>query len=255
MSETNISLDGGAIRELVQAIRPLSDPIAHQLGQSGADFFGVLGGDWLSEYRDRARLRLASRTKELLEGKNLEEKAEPSPALVAQVFTAAADQNDDDIHELWARLLANAMDPNTAHHVRPSFVEIVKNFDPLDAKVWDMLILKHGKIKIPTLERGHPSSFRPSADENGQYTSTAETTAIAEGLKLHCEKLLLNTTAEAVTVSIDRLKDFNLIRTASRQFDRTVYPNGIWVKYHSGSVTATPLGAELIRALKVTGPD
>lgn len=57
----------------------------------------------------------------------------PAPLSVAlPILQGAADEDRDDLVDLWARLLANAMDP-TLNNVRYSFIEAVKEMDPPDA--------------------------------------------------------------------------------------------------------------------------
>jgi hypothetical protein len=51
----------------------------------------------------------------------------------------AQDETRDEIRELWARLIANAMDENTCSHVRIEFVAVLKQLNPLDALVLQRL--------------------------------------------------------------------------------------------------------------------
>src|SRR6266567_4418792 len=67
---------------------------------------------------------------------------DPSPANLAvalPILHAAADESREELQELYARLLAAAMDPNRASQVRRSLVEFVRQLDPLDASVLQQL--------------------------------------------------------------------------------------------------------------------
>lgn len=48
---------------------------------------------------------------------------------------AAQSEPREEMQELWARLLANAMDPARAENVRPEFVEMLRKLQPIDAKI------------------------------------------------------------------------------------------------------------------------
>jgi hypothetical protein len=69
-----------------------------------------------------------------------------------------------ELMELWARLLANAMDPNM-NNVRQSFIEAVKRMDPLDAVV--LRYISENNIALLFLG-GHPgaSSDRSTGNQN-----------------------------------------------------------------------------------------
>ncbi len=69
---------------------------------------------------------------------------DPSPADLAvalPILHAAADESRDELQDLYARLLAAAMDPNRASQVRRSLVEFVNQLDPMDASVLHRLVI------------------------------------------------------------------------------------------------------------------
>ena len=99
-----------------------------------ADFVGVAGGAWLHEIHIRIKDALRRRTEELVRERDVPKVIELSPNLAAALIEGAQEEGREELMELWARLLANAMDPNI-NSVRYSFVDAVKNMDPLDAVV------------------------------------------------------------------------------------------------------------------------
>jgi hypothetical protein len=58
-----------------------------------------------------------------------------SPSLAIPLLRAAYDESRPELQELWARLIAAAMDPGRSNKVRRSFVDTVQRMDPLDALV------------------------------------------------------------------------------------------------------------------------
>nr|WP_281418444.1 Abi-alpha family protein [Azospirillum soli] len=72
-------------------------------------------------------------------GQREDARVEPvSPTLAIPLFEAAQDESRTELQELWARLLANAMDGSRSG-VRTSFIEAIKKLDALDAVVLDKI--------------------------------------------------------------------------------------------------------------------
>ena len=95
---------------------------------------GLLGADWLREPRFRNLDALRRRTAEILRERDVQGPIELSPNQATELLTAAQDEGRETLAELWARLLANAMDPNL-NNVRNSFIDPIKKMDPPDAAV------------------------------------------------------------------------------------------------------------------------
>ena len=113
--------------------------LARIFGTIPEDVIGVLGGDWLRQVRIRNFARLAQRTEEILRDRGILESTEPvSPTIALPILEGAQAESREELQELWARLLANAMDPKRSNTVRKSIISVVKEFDPLDAFVLNM---------------------------------------------------------------------------------------------------------------------
>jgi abortive infection alpha-like protein len=63
-----------------------------------------------------------------------------SPNIAIPLLEAAQDETGDELREVWARLLANAMDPNRSSRVRLEFIETLKQFNPPDALLLNELV-------------------------------------------------------------------------------------------------------------------
>jgi hypothetical protein len=118
----------------IEASRGLGAWVARVLGTLPEDAVGLLG-DWVSEVRTRNADRLHRRTEEILASRNAE--IEPLSLSIARpLFEAAQDESRDELVEMWARLLANAMDKSRPP-IRKAFIEALKRLDPLDAVILD----------------------------------------------------------------------------------------------------------------------
>lgn len=98
------------------------------------DLVGVVGGAWLHEVHIRRRAKLRWRTEQILQERNVQEVIELSPNVAVALISGAQEEAREELAELWARLLANAMDPSL-NTVRYWFIEAVKKMDPADAIV------------------------------------------------------------------------------------------------------------------------
>jgi hypothetical protein len=66
------------------------------------------------------------------------------PLMQALTYTA----QNETLREMYLNLLANSMDSSMDKNVHPSFVEIIKQMNSLDAKVMDRLSQNRGYIKV-----------------------------------------------------------------------------------------------------------
>ncbi len=121
--------------KVVDAASGLGRFLAKMLGTVPEDAVGLLGGDWISHLRSRNAHRLQLRTDEILGLRNAE--IEPLSLSVARpLLEAAQDESRDELVEMWARLLANALDKSRPP-IRRTFIEALERFDPLDALIMD----------------------------------------------------------------------------------------------------------------------
>jgi hypothetical protein len=162
-----------------------------------ADLVGVAGGAWLHEIHARLRDALRRRTEQILRERDVQDVIELSPNMALALIGGAQEEDREELMELWARLLANAMDPSL-NTVRHSFIDAVKKMDPPDA-----VVLRHiHERNITAVRRGH------SRDDAHQTTGIGNI-SIAIGRR-----------SDEVEVSIRHLQ-------ALLFFDGEYYPNAL----------------------------
>jgi hypothetical protein len=120
--------------QVAELVHDTGGYLSRVFGNVPEDIVGVCGGDWLHERRIRNRERLRRRTEQVLQERDVQEVIELSPNVAVSLIAGAQEEGREELMELWARLLANAMDPNL-NSVRRSFIDGVKKMDPLDAVV------------------------------------------------------------------------------------------------------------------------
>jgi hypothetical protein len=178
-----------------------------------ADLVGVAGGAWLHEIHARLRDKLRRRTEQILRERDVQEAIELSPNIAAAIIEGAQEESREELAELWARLLASAMDPATMNNVRHSFIAAVREMDPLDAKIMHHMYT----AKMTRIQRG------------GGGTTKTDTSVLAISRDLKDRQ-------DDVEVSIEHLEGLGFLRTAPsdkniwfpnakfREFMRACYP-------------------------------
>ncbi len=119
----------GKALEIVEKAGPFVERV---FGPSIESAVGLLS-DRLQHYRLRQFFKLADKTDALLQERGIEVTRHVPPSLAIPLIEAATIEERDTLHDLWAELLANAMDPDFDEEIRPAFVTILKDISPLDA--------------------------------------------------------------------------------------------------------------------------
>jgi len=106
--------------------------IGRIIGTVPEDAIGLVIGDPLHAVRTLTAGWYDSKVTEILERR--EAKVQPVSLSVAlPLIRGAYDESREGLRDMWAALIAAAMDPDRAGRVRLSFIETLKQFDPLDA--------------------------------------------------------------------------------------------------------------------------
>jgi len=175
-----------------ELIRPIDENTAKALEESakalgkGLDLVGGLGaylaralggvpencnliGDWLIHKRVRRWADLQAETKRYLDSRGVQEPYEEvSPSIAIPLIEAAIDEDRLELADLWARLLAAAMEPSRKTAVRRSLIDIVKKVEPLEAVIFEICVKETGTDKLsetPLYELISQKRLQYSSDE------------------------------------------------------------------------------------------
>lgn len=103
---------------------------------------GIIG-DRLRLYRWERQSAYVDKVNSLLKAKGIHETRAVSPKFALPVLEGASLEEDDNLQQLWANLMANALDPNFSLDLRMTYVDIIKSLSALDVKMlktfYDML--------------------------------------------------------------------------------------------------------------------
>jgi hypothetical protein len=207
--------------KLVHVIEALGHWVGEAISDLPSNLVGVVGADWLREHRIRQIDKLRRRTEEIIKerGKKYAPR-EPNPSFLVPIFNSACDDSRIEIQELWARLIASAIDGNRPN-IRKSFISIINQMDEFDAIILQRLSKVINLSAQIVIEKQKTS--------NSQYYSMAEE---------------LNMTKDQWEISMDQLSALGIIAIKR---DHIKLPEGGLAYYTQLSA----LGREFINACKI----
>lgn len=145
--EEAITEGAKAANNAVDLVRESGRAVGPALG----NVYGLLLGDRLEAWRERNKDKLGRATKRIFRERGIEDPLAPPESIAIPLFEAAQGDPREEMIDLWARLLANAMDPARSGDVRPEFVTTVQKLEPIDAAVLDIVSDFVANSKAPTL--------------------------------------------------------------------------------------------------------
>jgi hypothetical protein len=166
-----------ATSNAVDLVREGGRAIAPAIGE----IYGLLIGDKLGAARKRRLDELARETKKILHDRHVKEQQELPEDIAIPLLEAAQSEPREELQNLWARLLANAMDPARSYNVRPEFIVIIRKLHPFDAKILTLLEeLSTSNTLLDTSQIAERIKLRP----------TAVQVSVAHLLQLQCVRIV-----------------------------------------------------------------
>jgi hypothetical protein len=192
--------------EIVKALRGLGSFVKTALGSTPEDLVGYyLGGDRLHIRRGENIVRMLYEARARFADMGKKE-TQPAPlSLALPILQGAADEEREELVDLWARLLASAMDPATRNSVRHTFIAAVKEMDPPDAKIMHHIYCQ----KVMRIRIGGRASDSDSDSEKGQSIEI-----ISQSLGYRRDDVL---------VSVEHLEALRFLNTAPNDRDRNIW--------------------------------
>lgn len=103
---------------------------------SGSDFVRFIGGDQVSYWRWRNLVRLAEKVRQLCAKKHLNPK-QVAPKFLLNFFEGASNEDDENLQELWAKILAGEMEHPKSFSLRT--LDTLKNMSTDEALLFQEL--------------------------------------------------------------------------------------------------------------------
>ena len=125
----------------------LASFVAKVFKQPINDAVGIIG-DRLRFMRWERQVRIVDRVSEILVQRGVTETRAVPLKFALPIFENASLEYSNELQDLWAKLLANSMDPNFTEEIRYAYLEIVKSLTPLDVRILHVFYNTLSKMKI-----------------------------------------------------------------------------------------------------------
>ena len=108
---------------------------------SAAAEFGAMLGDQMRYWRFRNFLRILSKAEEITKARGYELDGLSSLGFgdAFRTIEAASYEEEDEIQDLWARLIANAVSPNSKVTIKKIYIDLLKSLSPAEAAFLELL--------------------------------------------------------------------------------------------------------------------
>ncbi len=123
----------------VDAVAKLGTFVDNTFGNAIKNGLGLIG-DKLAYYRLERAIDLQHKVEEKLKAKGVNAKKYVPVSFGLPIFEKATVEEDNNIQQLWANLLANSMDPNYSSKITRNFVSILADVEAIDARILNMVV-------------------------------------------------------------------------------------------------------------------
>lgn len=198
----------------IETTRSLGGFLARVFQEPTEEVVGMLT-DKLRFVRWKRMVRMSDEVKRILDDRGVVDTRPVPPKLALPIFEESSLEEDDELHQLWCNLLANAMDPDFDGDIRSGFMDILKSLNVIDIRILDFM---YGRIQ--------PPSKRAPVHSVQKCAVTGHT--LIENLGIDADTYLVS------------LSNLNRVQCVERRFGVSFAPNH--------DVTLTPLGLRFVEA-------
>jgi hypothetical protein len=180
-----------AIEETAKAVSNSVDLVregGRAIGPAIGNIYGLLIGDKVSAARVRRLDEITRKTEQILRDRDVKERQELPEDIAIPLLEAAQGESREELQDVWARLLANAMDPERAHDVLPEFITTVSRLQPIDVLM--LQIVSTASASKPVSEENAAERLKQSTDDRIEYRPAAARLSLARLEELKCTRRL-----------------------------------------------------------------
>lgn len=187
-----------------QVYEDTTSPAAKQIGYTTEDIIKVirlvgLPIQWLAVQQDKYRAFIEGAKSTIPE----ERRVLPAPQILGPILESIRYEiNDEPISVMFRNLLGSAMDVEKLNLVHPSFVNIIKNLSPDEAKILDYLRTKH----IEVFDDNQSTAHLDGSEELWDYDTSMIELQFTHNVSIYFDMLF-----SAGLVTLDN-KGFSLVK-------------------------------------------
>src|SRR5579871_2853764 len=139
----NMSIEGEIVKATVPAVAKetsgiLSDLVKRMFGPA-ADEIGEMWRDKVKLYRYGRQLKCVEKAEKIAQEAGFTPQAVP-PKILFPLLEGVSYEGNEELHTMWASLLANASSPDHAGQVRPGFLATLTQMAPDEASLLNWLV-------------------------------------------------------------------------------------------------------------------
>lgn len=124
---------------VIRALSPIAGKALNKIKTAGPEIASDFYSLWVKTGAEKTSA-LVCQILEQRGYKNLEELRVPSPKFALNYIQGASVEDEPELRKLWAKLLANALDPNfKTVQLRTAYIDVIKGLDTQDAVVLDFM--------------------------------------------------------------------------------------------------------------------
>jgi len=132
----------------VEATQQLGGFVSRIINEPLEAVVGILA-DRLKFMRAERQFRLVGRWREIMKERKIEGALRiVAPKLALPIIENASLEEDDELQDIWANLLASAVDPNFKGLLRSAYIDIIKQLEVSDVHVLDFIYSKYKESNV-----------------------------------------------------------------------------------------------------------
>jgi hypothetical protein len=193
---------GEAAKEFAKIVPRIGDDVssalnyvANTVGKVPISALQLAGGDWINEQRERNLFRLRQKTANIIAESKVDVVSEPPLRVIKDLLEHAADENREILVNLWAGLLASALDQRRQQNIRREFFRTADSLEPEDVLLFDHISVNFAKAFFS----------QPNLKKSAKEIRIADPILTVSRKKLEKEGLIWETTRR-VKISDKRTK-------------------------------------------------
>lgn len=132
---------------------PFTAMVKRMLGPA-ADELAEMWRDKVRLYRYERQLRCVEKAEKMAEAAGFTPQAVP-PKILFPLLEGSSLEEDENLHDMWAALLANASSPENSERVRPGFIAALKQMSPDEAALLKWMCGQKGNIGYRDAKRAY----------------------------------------------------------------------------------------------------
>lgn len=168
-----MTIEDKTVEETAKTIRQYLDPILlRPLSE-----LGLLAKDQISFWRFKNQVRMLEKTKTILDKTGVDPESVNealTPDLVIPLIESAGESESEELSDMFASLMASAINPSTSETGHPSFAKVLSQMSPLDARVLKFVYDSVNNIVVQTNQGEEIEYLKKNIPVHRQFSISIE---------------------------------------------------------------------------------